>query len=80
MINLEEHKVYVDSLKMDMVPYSIAISALQEAYKDATIKKLNDTIDQAFQTLEGTVSSLNSTIDAIKDIDLEEDFKLEDND
>lgn len=30
-INLDEHKVYVENLKMNMVPYSIAIQAIKEA-------------------------------------------------
>ena len=30
MINLEEHKVYVESRRMEMIPYSVAVQALTE--------------------------------------------------
>ena len=30
MINLEEHKVFVESHKMEMVPYTVAVKALTE--------------------------------------------------
>ena len=44
MINLEEHKVYIDSHKMDMVPYSIAVEALQQAVQ-STEGKLDEALD-----------------------------------
>ena len=48
-INLEKHKVYVDSLKMEMVPYSIAIEAVQEvqgSYTDEYLDKLEEALAQ----------------------------------
>ena len=44
MINLEEHKVYIESHKMDMVPYSIAAQALQQAVQ-STEGKLDEALD-----------------------------------
>ena len=44
MINLEKHKVYVESHKMDMVPYSVAVEALQEAV-GSTENKLDEALD-----------------------------------
>jgi hypothetical protein len=48
-IDLEKHKVYVDSLKMDMVPYSIAVQAVQEiqgSYTDDYLNKLEEALAQ----------------------------------
>ena len=39
-IKLEDHKMYVDSAKMNMVPYSVAIRALEEATNTSTEKYL----------------------------------------
>jgi chaperonin cofactor prefoldin len=52
MINLDEHKVYVESHKMDMIPYSVAKQAVQEAYNNAeqVETSLNDII-KAFNKL-----------------------------
>ena len=44
MISLEEHKVYVESHKMDMVPYSVAVEALQQAV-NSTEGKLDEALD-----------------------------------
>ena len=44
MINLEEHKVYVESHKMEMVPYSVAVEALQQAIS-STEHKLDEALD-----------------------------------
>lgn len=52
MINLDEHKVYVESHKMDMIPYSVAKQAVEEAYNNAeqVETSLND-IKKAFNKL-----------------------------
>jgi hypothetical protein len=57
-INLDQHKVYVDSLKMEMVPYSIAIQALQEAVDV-------DTTSYA-QELENVMKELRNSLNNIK--------------
>jgi len=33
MMNLDEHKVYVESHKMDMIPYTIVVKAIEEMQK-----------------------------------------------
>ena len=57
-INLDQHKVYVESLKMEMVPYSIAIQALQEAVDI-------DTTSYA-QELENVMKELRNSLNNIK--------------
>lgn len=57
-INLNEHKVYVNSLKMDMVPYSIAVQAIQEAVNIDTEKYAKD--------LEAAMAELRNSLNNIK--------------
>ena len=47
MINLEEHKIYIDSHKMDMVPYSVAVEALQQA-----LESTEGRLDEALQLIK----------------------------
>ena len=44
MINLEEHKIYIESHKMDMVPLSLAVQAVQEAATKETEQKLDEAL------------------------------------
>ena len=44
MINLEEHKIYIESHKMDMVPLSLAVQAVQEAVTKETEQKLDEAL------------------------------------
>jgi len=57
-INLEDHKVYVDSLQMEMVPLSIAKKAVEETYNEAVTK-----VDSAMALIEKSLSEINKTID-----------------
>ena len=61
MINLEEHKIFVESLNMEVVPLSIAIQALQET------NDINNT--KYFNELDNAVNELQT---ALKDIDLDD--------
>ena len=44
MINLEEHKIYIESHKMDMVPLSVAVQGVQEAVTKETEHKLDEAL------------------------------------
>ena len=61
MIKLEEHKVYVESCKMDMVPYTVAKKALEEA----TLGEL----EKAISKLSLELTSLNPDIEELNDKD-----------
>jgi len=56
-IDLEKHKVYVDSLKMDMVPYSIAVQAVQEV-NDIDAEKYAQELDNALKELQNSLNNL----------------------
>ena len=58
MINLKEHKIFVESLNMDVVPYAIAKAALEEASDPDTTKyfsKLNNAVNE----LENVLKDIN---------------------
>lgn len=61
MINLDEHKIYVESHKMEMVPLSIA----KQAIEDAQIKQL----DQAINQLSLELTSLKPDLSLLDDKD-----------
>ena len=44
MINLDDHKIYIESHKMDMVPYTIAVQALEQAL-ESTEGKLDEALN-----------------------------------
>ena len=46
MINLDEHKIYIDAHKMVRVPLSIAKQAVEKAYEAAQIKQLDEAIEK----------------------------------
>ena len=59
MINLEEHKIYIDAHKMDMVPLSVAKQAVEEAY--------NAQLDKAIKTLSEELTSLKPDLSLLDD-------------
>ena len=68
MVKLEEHKQYVESHKMDMVPYTIAIQAIKEAV--AQVQNENevlDKLDQAIAALSTEIANVDNNIDLKND-------------
>ena len=62
-INLTEHVVYIDTLKTDMVPLSVALRAVEEASIQAEPK-----IDEAMDLIKQALSEMNNSVnDALKD-------------
>ena len=62
--NLEQHKVYVESHKMYMVPYSIVEQAFKEIQ---TFDNLEKKLSQSIQTLTGNVQDVQPDINALDD-------------
>jgi hypothetical protein len=58
MINLDEHKVYVESHKMDMVPYSVV--------KDA-ITELQQKVDKAMKLFSTSIDNINDITKELND-------------
>ena len=63
LIKLDEHKTYVESHKMEMVPYTVAIQAVREAVESAQIKQL----DEAIATLSAELTSISPDLNNIKE-------------
>lgn len=55
-INLEEHTVFIDRLKMDMVPLSIAKQAVQEALES------NPKLDEAIEMINKAMGDINKVM------------------
>jgi len=58
MINLEKHKIFVESLNMDVVPISIAYRALEEV-AEANTADYEKEVDVAIKQLQETLNNLN---------------------
>jgi len=64
MVKLEEHKQYIESHKMEMVPYTIAIQAIKEAV--AQIQNENEVLeklDQAIAALSTEIANVDNNLD-----------------
>ena len=64
MINLEEHKVYVESHKMDMVPLSIAYQAIAEMYE---YEKYQAKLDEAMKQINDALKDINNSVEELDD-------------
>tara|TARA_X000001316_G_C921525_1_gene35959 strand:+ start:957 stop:1139 length:183 start_codon:yes stop_codon:yes gene_type:complete len=60
MINLKEHAVYIDTIKTDMVPLSVALEAVKEAYE------INNRLEEAEKSINNAMSEINNIF---KDLD-----------
>ena len=58
MINLEEHKVFVESHKMEMVPYTIAIKALADLSAELNSDKYLQELNLAMQDLRSSLTNI----------------------
>jgi len=58
MINLEEHKIFVESLNMEVVPLSIAKSAVAEVMDPDTAKYFEE-LDKAVNELQNSIKDIN---------------------
>ena len=58
MINLEDHKIFIESHKMEMVPYSIAIKALTELSAELSSDGYLEELDKAMQDLRTSIRNI----------------------
>ena len=68
MVNLYDHKIFIEDYKMEMVPLSIALQAVAEATKNSNqatgptnidIDKYVDELESAMNELQNSVKNLN---------------------
>ena len=63
MVKLEDHKVYVDIHKMDMVPYTVAVQAVEQAIEKSQLTQINKAID----TQSKEITSINPDYKSLDD-------------
>ena len=63
-INLEDHKVYVESHKMDMVPLSIAITAIEQA---SNLQAYQAKLDEAMKMMNDAFKDINNSVEELDD-------------
>ena len=57
MVDLNKHKIYVDSHKMDMVPLSIAIKAVKEA-SSPEVENYAEEFEKAMAELRNSINNI----------------------
>jgi len=60
---LEDHIVYIDSLKTEMVPYGIAKQILEEQSRlsEENLKKISEGLEKSEDTLNRLIESIYKT-------------------
>ena len=64
MINLDDHKVYVESHKMEMVPLSIALQAIAEMYE---YEKYQAKLDEAMKQIKDAFEEIKNSVEELDD-------------
>lgn len=78
-INLEEHKIFIKDLNMEVVPFSIAVQAMQELEssleafynKAPEINSHMEDLKEAFKEINKAISELKVSNDDL-DVDLDD--------
>ena len=58
MINLEDHKVFVESHQMEMVPYTVALQALTDLSAELNSDKYLQELNLAMQDLRSSLNNI----------------------
>ena len=66
-IKLEDHKMFVQDLGMEVVPYSIAVRAVQEALEQDDLHQSQATIQQELEKIRKAFSEINDTLKDVND-------------
>lgn len=61
MINLEEHKYFDYEKKTEVVPYDLALQALEELKKELGTKVESD-LDKALKLVSDSMEQINNTV------------------
>tara|TARA_R110000868_G_scaffold385961_1_gene654061 strand:- start:269 stop:457 length:189 start_codon:yes stop_codon:yes gene_type:complete len=58
MINLEDHKVFVESHQMEMVPYTVALQALTDLSAELNNDKYIQELNLAMEDLRSSLNNI----------------------
>lgn len=64
MINLDEHKIYVENLGIDVIPYSVVKQAVAEA---ANFQDYQAKLEQAMEIMKNAMTDINKTVEILND-------------
>tara|TARA_B110000503_G_scaffold37093_1_gene60661 strand:- start:2222 stop:2416 length:195 start_codon:yes stop_codon:yes gene_type:complete len=64
MINLDEHKIFVENLGMEVIPYSVAKQAVAEA---ANFQDYQAKLEQAMEIMKNAMTDINKTVEILND-------------
>ncbi len=66
-INLDDHKMFIQDLGMEVVPYSIALKAVQEAMEQDDLHQSQATIQAELEKIRKAFSEINDTLKDVND-------------
>ena len=58
MINIEEHKVFVESHQMEMIPYTVTVKALTDLSAELNSDKYLQELNLAMQDLRSSLNNI----------------------
>lgn len=64
MVNLDEHKIYVEGLGIDVIPYSVAKQAVEQA---ADFQGYQIKLDKAMKAMKNAMTDINKTVENLND-------------
>ena len=66
-LKIEEHVVYVESMKTDMIPYSVVKEYLNQLVKEqeVSVKEIRDTVDNAEKEIASAIGDLTKELSLI---------------
>jgi len=69
-LKIEEHVVYVESMKTDMIPYSVVKEYLNELVKEqeVSVKEIKDTVDNAEKEIASAIGDLTKEITNLQNL------------
>lgn len=66
-IKLDDHKMFIQDLGLEVVPYSIAVRAVQEALEQDDLHQSQATIQQELEKIRKAFSEINDTLKDVND-------------
>jgi t-SNARE complex subunit (syntaxin) len=69
-LKIEEHVVYVESMKTDMIPYSVVKEYLNQLVKEqeVSVKEIRDTVDNAEKEIASAIGDLTKEITNLQNL------------
>lgn len=66
-IRLDDHKMFIQDLGLEVVPYSIAVKAVQEALEQDDLHQSQATIETELEKIRKAFSEINDTLKDVND-------------